>query len=149
MLSLWKSAIFDLLFTFLVTRENTQKFLSHIAYLHIHIFSSPFHSFHLTSFAKVMNLLYLVSLWYEFWCWFLFALFWSNQWITKWRAKFELECQLLIFIYSNSKCVVIRKKKKKKEKKLWLPVGKDKNNRKYQKHSLLAVASVATLSFYW
>ena len=47
---------------------------------------------------KYTNLSYMVSLRYKSWCWSSFAPFWNNQWITKWWAKFELECQLLIFI---------------------------------------------------
>ena len=42
--SFGKRAIFDLLFTFLITREKLQKFLQHISHSHtyIHVFCSPY-----------------------------------------------------------------------------------------------------------
>ena len=84
-----KKAIFDLLFTFLVTREKTQKFLQHVSHLpqcsHTYTyFAQPINCFCLTNFAKITNLSCMVSVWCDSWCWFLFAPFWSNQWITIW-----------------------------------------------------------------
>ena len=66
---------------FLVTREKLQKFLQHISHSHtyIHVFCSPYWLFCLTNFEKNANLSGTVSLWYESWCWFLFAPFWTNQ----------------------------------------------------------------------
>ena len=58
---------------------------------------------------KNTNLSGMVSLWYDSWCWFLFAPFWNNHWITKWCAKFKLECLLLICTYTNAKFIVISK----------------------------------------
>ena len=45
----------------------------------------------------------MVSLWCELLCELSMYTLRSDQLITKWWAKFELECLLLIFIYSNSK----------------------------------------------
>ena len=65
---------------FLVTREKLQKFLQHISHSHyIHVFCSPYWLFCLTNLEKNTNLSDTVSLWYESWCWFLFAPFWNNQ----------------------------------------------------------------------
>ena len=110
----WKSAIFCPTFhIFLVTREKLQKFLQHIINIsltYIHVFCSPYWLFCLTNFEKTKkNLSGMVSLWYDSWCWFLFAPFWNNQWITKWWAKFKLECLLLICIHTNAKFIVICK----------------------------------------
>ena len=58
---------------------------------------------------KNTNLSGMVSLWYDSWCWFLIVPFWNNQWITKWWAKFKLECLLLICTYNNAKLIVICK----------------------------------------
>ena len=75
---------------FLVTREKIQTLLQHISHLHIGLFSLP-------NFTKIANLSCIC----DSWCWFFFTTFWSNQLITKWWAKFRLECLLLIFIYTN------------------------------------------------
>ena len=65
---------------FLVTREKLQKFLQHISHLHTYMyFAHPVDFFCLTHFEKNTNLSGMVSLWYESWCWFLFAPFWNNQ----------------------------------------------------------------------
>ena len=45
----------------------------------------------------------MVSLWCELLCKLSIYTLKSDQWITIWWAKYELECLLLIFIYSNSK----------------------------------------------
>ena len=65
---------------FLVTREKLQKFLQHISHSHTNTyFAHPIDFFCLTNFGKIINLSDTVSLWYESWCWFSFAPFWTNQ----------------------------------------------------------------------
>ena len=113
-ISKWRSfekrAFFDLLFTFFSHQGKLQKFLQHISHPHTYMyFAHPIDFFCLTNFEKNMNLSGTVSLWYKSWCWFLFVPFWNNQWITKWWAKFKLECLLLICVYTNSKFIVICK----------------------------------------
>ena len=83
-ISKWRSfekrAIFDLLFTFFGYQGKVTKIPSaHISLTYIHVFCSPYWLFCLTKFEKNTNLLGTVSLWYESWCWFLFAPFWNNQ----------------------------------------------------------------------
>ena len=83
-MSKWRSfekrAIFDLLFSFFSQQGKLQKFLQHISYSHTcTYFAHPIDSFCLNNFEKNMNLSGTVSLWYESWCWFLFAPFWNNQ----------------------------------------------------------------------
>ena len=106
-----------------------QKFLQHIAHSHTYTyFAHPFDFFYLTNFEKNTNLSDTVSLWYESWCWFLFASFCNNQLITKWWATFKLECLLLICVYTNAKFIVFCKpqtlnvnvKIKLSKKKSWL-----------------------------
>ena len=64
-----KRAIFDLLFTFLVTRGKTQKFIQHISHLHTYTyFAHPIDLFCLSNFVKIMNLSCMVSLWRDSWC---------------------------------------------------------------------------------
>ena len=63
---------------FLVTREKLQKFLQHIFHSHTYTyFAHSIDFFCLTNFEKNTNLSDTVSLWYESWCWFLFAPFWN------------------------------------------------------------------------
>ena len=58
-----KRAIFDLLFTFLVTREKTEKFHQHISHLHTYTyFAHPIDFLCLINFAKITNLSCMVSL---------------------------------------------------------------------------------------
>ena len=81
-ISKWRSfekrAIFDLLFIFSGHQGKLQKIpLAHIS--NTYIFCLPYWLFCLTNFEKNMNLSGTVSLWYESWCWFLFAPFWNNQ----------------------------------------------------------------------
>ena len=83
-ISKWRSfekrAIFYLLFTFSSHQGKVTKIPSaHISNTYIHIFCSPYWLFCLTNFEKNTNLSSTVSLWYESWCWFLFAPFWNNQ----------------------------------------------------------------------
>ena len=83
-ISKWRSfekrAIFDLLFTFSSHQGKVTKIPSaHISNTYIHVFCSPYWLFCRTNFEKNTNLSGTVSLWYESWCWFLFAPFWNNQ----------------------------------------------------------------------
>ena len=64
--SFGKRAIFDLLFTFLVTREKLQKFLQHISYSHTYMYYA--HPFDFFCLKKNTNLSGSVSLWCESWC---------------------------------------------------------------------------------
>ena len=101
------------LFTFSSHQGKVTKIPSaHISNTYIHVFCSPNWLFWLTKFEKKStNLSGTISLWYEFWCWFLFAPFWNNQEITKWWAKFKLECLLLICTYTNEKFILICKRR--------------------------------------
>ena len=113
-ISKWRSfekrAIFDLLFTFFSHQGKVTKIPSaHISLTYIHVFCSPFWLF----------------LPYQFWkkCEFIrygFSLVWvlvlilirailEQSIITKWWAKFKLECLLLICTYTDAKFIVIRK----------------------------------------
>ena len=75
-----KKAILTYFSYFLVTREKLQKFLQHISHSHSYTyFAHPIDSFTLQILKKNTNLSGTVSLWYESWCWFLFAPFWNNQ----------------------------------------------------------------------
>ena len=83
-ISKWRSfekrTIFDLLFIFFRYQGKVTKIpLAHISLTYIHVFCSPYWLFCLTNFEKNTNLSGMVSLWYESWCWFLFAPFWNNQ----------------------------------------------------------------------
>ena len=61
---------------FLVTREKLQKFLQHISHSHTYMFfAHPIDFFALPILKKNKNLSGMVSLWYDSWCWFLFAPF--------------------------------------------------------------------------
>ena len=75
-----KRAIFDLLFTFSSHQGKVTKIPSaHISNTYTY-FAHPIDFFCLTNFEKKnTNLSGTVSLWYEYWCWFLFAPFWNNQ----------------------------------------------------------------------
>ena len=82
-ISKWRSFEKGLLLTyfshFLVTREKLQKIHSaHISLTYMY-FAHPIDFFCLTNFEKNTNFSGMVSLWYESWCWFLFAPFWNNQ----------------------------------------------------------------------
>ena len=84
-ISKWRSfekrAIFDLLFTFFTYQGKVTKIPSaHISLTYIHIFCSPYWLFLPYQFWKKIRI-YQVRffLWYESWCWFLFAPFWNNQ----------------------------------------------------------------------
>ena len=109
-----KKLFLTYLSNFLVTREKLQKFLQHISQSHTYTyFARPIDFFCLTNFGKkntnLSGMACMVSFRYDSWCWFFFAPFWNNQWITKWWAKFKLECLLLIWIYTDAKFIVIYK----------------------------------------
>ena len=76
-----KRAIFYLLFTFFSHQGKVTKIPSaHISPTYKYAFCSPYWLFCRTNFEKKnANLSDTVSLWYESWCWFLFAPFWNNQ----------------------------------------------------------------------
>ena len=78
---IWKKDYFLTYFShFLVSREKLQKFLQHISHSHTYTcFAHPIDFFALSILKKNTNLSGTVSLWYESWCWFLFAPFWNNQ----------------------------------------------------------------------
>ena len=78
---IWKRGYFDLLFTFFSYKGKLQKFLQHISHSHTYTyFAHPIDLFALPILKKKnMNLSGMVSLWYDSWCWFLFAPFWNNQ----------------------------------------------------------------------
>ena len=65
-----KSAIFDLLFTFLVTRRKLQKILQDTSHSHTYMyFAHHIDFFCFTNFEKKnTNLSGMVSLWYDSWC---------------------------------------------------------------------------------
>ena len=75
-----KGATFDLLFTFSNHQLKVTKIPSaHMSLTYIHVFCSPYWLFLPYQLWKNTNLSGTVSLWYESWCWFLFAPFWKHQ----------------------------------------------------------------------
>ena len=72
---IWKKGYFWSTFQGKVTKIPS----AHISLTYIHVFCSPYWPFCLTNFDKNTNLSGMVSLWYDSWCWFLFAPFWNNQ----------------------------------------------------------------------
>ena len=104
-----KGAIFDLLFTFFSHQGKVTKIPSAHVSLYTRILLTLLTFLALPILKKNTKISDVVSLWYESWCWFLFAPFWNNQLITKWWAKFKLECLLLICTYTNAKFIVICK----------------------------------------
>ena len=84
-------------------------FSTYLKHIHIRILLTLLTFFALPILKKNTNLSGTVSLYYESWCWFLFVPFWNNLYITKWWAKFKLECLLLICTYTNKKFIVICK----------------------------------------
>ena len=138
-ISKWRSfakrAIFDLLFTFFSHQGKVTKISSaHISLTYIHVFAQrPFLPDQF--WKKNTNLSGMVYLWYESWCWFLFAPFWNNQYITKWWANFKLEYLLLICIYTNTKFIVLYKPRTLNDR------GEDSvQYRNRKKHCFLAAA---------
>ena len=104
-----KKGYFDLFFTFFSHQGKVTKIPSYLTHTHTLILLTLLTFFALPILKKNTNLSGTVSLWYESWCWFLFAPFWNNQEITKWWAKCKLECLLLKCIYANAKFIVICK----------------------------------------
>ena len=95
---IWKKGYFWPTFhIFLVTRESYKNsFSTYLTHIHTCLLLTLLTFLPYQFWNKNKNLSGMVSLWYDSWCWFLFASFWNNQWITKWWAKFKLECLLLI-----------------------------------------------------
>ena len=130
---IWKKGYFDLLFTFFSYQGKVIRIPSAHSHSHTYMyFAHPIDFFALPILEKnnknktkkknktkqnktkqnktkqnKTNLSGMVSLWCDSWCWFLFAPFWNNQWITKWWAKFKLECLLLMCSYTNAKFIVL------------------------------------------
>ena len=95
-----KGAIFDLLFTFSSHQGKVTKIPSaHISNTYMHVFCSPYWLFCLTNFEKKYKFIrYGFSL-----VWVLVLILIRTileQSITKWWAKFKLECLLLICTYT-------------------------------------------------
>ena len=75
-----KRAILTNFSHFLFTRESCENsFSTYLTHTHTCILLTLLTFFCLTNFEKNTNLSGIVSLWYESWCWFLFAPFWNNQ----------------------------------------------------------------------
>ena len=75
-----KRAIFDLLFTFFSLKGKLQKsFSTYLTHIHTCILLTLLTFLPYQFWKKNTNLSGMVSLWYESWCWFLFAPFWNNQ----------------------------------------------------------------------
>ena len=108
---IWKKRLFLTYFScYLVTRESYKiSFSKYLTQIYTHILLNLLTFFALPILKKNTNLSDTVSLWYESWCWFIFVPFCNNQLITKWWAKFKLECLLLIWTYTNAKFIVICK----------------------------------------
>ena len=105
---IWKRTIFDLLFTKSPGKRHKYFFCTYLYYIHTHILLTLLFFFCLSNFAKIANLSCMVSLWCNFWCWFLFTPFWSVQQITKWWAKFKLEWNVYYwYLFSGSKPVFL------------------------------------------
>ena len=121
---------------FLVNRESYKNsFSPYLTHIHTRILLTLLTFLPYQFWKKSTNPSDTVSLWYESWCWFLFAPFWNNQWITKWWTKFKLECLLLICAYTNAKFIVICKPRTLNDG------GEDSvKYRNRKKHRFLAVA---------
>ena len=108
MVLIWKKGLFLTYFShFFSYQGKLQKFLQHISHSHAYIyFAHPIDLFCLTILKKIwINQV-----------WFLFGMipgvdsysrhFGTINKITKWWAKFKLECLLLIYIYTDAKLIV-------------------------------------------
>ena len=93
---------------FLVTRQKLQKFLQHISHSHIYTNLLTILTFFALPILKKIRI-YQERFLFGMSPGFLFAPFWNNQQITKWWAKFKLECLLLISTYTRGKFIVICK----------------------------------------
>ena len=75
-----KIAILTYFSHFLVTRESYKNSFSiYLTHIHTCILLTLLTFSALPILKKNTNLSGMVSLWYESWCWFLFAPFWNNQ----------------------------------------------------------------------
>ena len=104
-----KRAIFDLLFTFFSHQGKVTKIPSaHISLTYVRVFCSPYWLFLPYQFWKKYEFIrYGISL-----VWVLVLILIRailEQSITKWWAKFKLECLLLICTYTNAKFIIICK----------------------------------------
>ena len=88
---------------FLVTREKNC--WAHFSLTYIHVVCSP--HWPILHFAKIANSSYLVSLWYDSWCWFELPAIFEPSVNSKMWVKSKLECA--IFIYTYVKFIVIGK----------------------------------------
>ena len=82
---IWKKGYFWPTFhIFLVTRESYKNsFSTYLTHIHTCLLLTLLTFLPYQFWNKNKNLSGMVSLWYDSWCWFLFAPFWNNQWITK------------------------------------------------------------------
>ena len=71
----WKKGLFLTYFSHFFSYQGkvTKIPSAHISLTYIHVFYSP------CWLTNGTNLSGMVSLWYDSWCWFLFAPFWNNQ----------------------------------------------------------------------
>ena len=93
---------------FLVTREKLQNFLQHVSHSHTcTYFAHPIDFFCLPNFFKKYEFIrYGFSLVWVLVLIIIHAIL-EQSIITKWWAKFKLECLLLTCTYTNSKFIVI------------------------------------------
>ena len=91
-----KSTFFQVILNFELEQMDINSRNSNSNFAH----SFDFHC--LTNFAKGINLSWMVSLKWKLLCKCSIYTLKSDQWITIWWAKFELECLLLVSIYFNS-----------------------------------------------
>ena len=113
-ISKWRSfekrAIFDLLSTFFSHQGKVTKIPSaHISLTYIHLFCSLYWLFCLTNFEKNTNLSGMVSLWYDSWCWFLFALFGTINKLQNGEQNLSWNVYILMCTYTIAKFIVICK----------------------------------------
>ena len=82
---IWKKKVYfwpTFLISFSYQGKVTKIPLAHISLTYIHKFCSPIKfllPYQFWKKKKDTNSSGMVSLWYDSWCWFLFAPFWSNQ----------------------------------------------------------------------
>ena len=108
---IWKKrAIFDLLFTFLVTREKRHKnsFSTFLPYIHTRILLTLL-TFLPDQFCKTYGLIMYGFSFMWLLVLILFRAILEQSINKKWWANFRLECLLLIFIYTNATFMVICK----------------------------------------
>ena len=121
---------------FLVTREKLQKFLQHISHSHTYTyFTHPIDFFALPILKKKHEFIrYGFSLVWVLVLILIRAILEHSK-ITKWWAKFKLECLLLICTYTNEKFIVICRPRTLND------LGEDSVKYRYRKkHRFLAAA---------